>query len=102
MANKYCLSVKLCINPSRRGEFLECIKGNALGTRTKEPLNIGYTWGESTTTPNTFHFQEKFASKEGFEQHTKMPHFLEWEKFASSPGAFTSPPELSFFEEAEF
>ena len=96
---KYCLSVKLSINPARRLEFLECIRANALGTLTTEPKCKGYTWGESTTQPNVFHFQEQFVDKEGFEAHTKMPHFLVWEKFASSPDAFTAPPVLDFFEE---
>lgn len=96
---KYCLSVKLSINPARRLEFLDCIRANAKGTLTTEPLCKGYTWGESTTQPNVFHFQEQFVDKEGFEAHTKMPHFLVWEKFASSPDAFTAPPVLDFFEE---
>jgi len=96
---KFCLSVKLSINPERRAEFLECIRKNAEGTLTKEPQCIGYTWGESTTQPNVFHFQEQFVDKNAFEIHTKMPHFLEWEKFASSPNAFTAPPILDFFEE---
>ena len=96
---KYCLSVKLSINPARRLEFLECIQANAKGTLTTEPLCKGYTWGESTTQPNVFHFQEQFVDKEGFEVHKTMPHFIVWEKFASSPDAFTAPPVLDFFEE---
>ena len=96
---KFCLNVKLSITPSRRDEFLACIRENARGTLTTEPLCKGYLWGESTSTPNVFHFQEQFESKAGFEAHTKMPHFIEWEKFASSPNALSAPPVIDFFEE---
>ena len=96
---KYCLNVRIAINPARRTEFIANIKNNALGTRTMEPGNVLYTWGESTTTPNVFHFQEQFLNKEAFIAHTKAPHFAEWEKFAQSPNAFLEPPVVQFFEE---
>lgn len=99
MSMKYCLSVKLSVNPTRRDEFLQTIRKNAKGTLTLEPACRQYTWGESKEYPNVFNFQEQFDNKEGFIAHTKMPHFLEWEKFASSPDAFTAPPVLDFFEE---
>ena len=98
---KYCLNVKISINPARRSEFLANIKNNALGTRTTETGNLKYDWGESTTQPNVFHFQEQFVDKEAFIAHTKAPHFLAWEVFASSANAFVEPPVVEFFESDE-
>ena len=99
MSMKYCLSVKLCVAPAKREEFLAAIRANAKGTLTSEPACRQYTWGESTTTPNQFHFQEQFDNKEGFLAHTQAPHFKAWEVFAQGQGVFTAPPQLEFFEE---
>lgn len=87
------------VNPSRREDFLKAIKINFEGTTRNEPLNRLYNFGESVNEPNTFHFQEQFASKEGFIEHTKSPHFQIWEQFAQSEGAFTQPPKIDFFEQ---
>jgi len=95
----YCLNVTLYVSPDKREDFLKAIKVNFEGTTKKEPLNRLYNFGESTTEKNTFHFQEIFASKEGFEAHTQAPHFKIWEQFAQSNGAFTKPPKIDFFEQ---
>ena len=94
----YCLNVNLYIKPERRAEFLEVIKQNALGSRTTEPKCKLYVWGESTLTPNLFHFQEIYDDKEGFQQHQSSSHFAKWATFANSD-PFTKPPEVMFFEE---
>ena len=83
-AKKYCVNVNLYVKPERREEFLRVIRINAQGTRTKEPLNIAYTWGESVNEPNTFHFQEQFMGEEGFVAHTQAPHFEVWKQFADA------------------
>jgi quinol monooxygenase YgiN len=95
---KYCLNVTIWVKPERREEFLACIKQNQTGTLSTEPLVRGYTWGESTSEPNTFYFQEQFASEEGFIAHTQTPHFAVWKEFADSD-PFTKPPEVKFFRE---
>lgn len=46
--------------------------------------------------PNTFHFQEAYVGKAGFEAHTKTAHFGAWEKFASSD-PFSRAPQVTFF-----
>ena len=82
----YCLNVQLCIKPERRDEFLATIKANQAGTLSKEPLAVTYLFGEDETTPNTFHFHEKYKGRAGFEAHTKAPHFAVWETFARGRG----------------
>eukprot|EP00466_Bigelowiella_natans_P016345 jgi/Bigna1/146517/aug1.116_g21225 len=68
-------------------------------TMELEPLAIEYTWGESQTEANTFHFQEKYKGKAGFEAHQQAPHFKRWEEFVQSD-PFTKAPEVMLFEEA--
>ena len=64
--NAYCLNVNLYIKQERRDEFLKVIKQNAQGSRTNEPKCRLYIYGESTTSPNTFHFQEIYDDKDGW------------------------------------
>ncbi|KAK3278702.1 hypothetical protein CYMTET_13378 [Cymbomonas tetramitiformis] len=93
----YCLNVSLYVKPERREEFLETIRANAQGTRTKEPLALEYSWGESATESNTFHFHEKYKGRAGFEAHTQASHFADWEKFAGSD-PFSKEPKVEFYE----
>ena len=96
---KYCLNVDINVDPSRRQDFLQSIKDNQKGSLTDEIYCLQYTWGESETTPNTFHFHEEFIGKDGFELHTKSPHFKAWETFAqSTPTPFTKDPEVKFYK----
>lgn len=97
-ATKYCLNVKLSVKPSRRDEFIKVIDNNAKGTRSAEPLAVEYVWGESTTEPNIFFFYEKYKGREGFEAHTRTPHFAAWEAFVATE-PFTAPPVVQFYEE---
>jgi quinol monooxygenase YgiN len=92
----YCLSVKLCIKSEVRSEFLDCIAANQHGTLSSEPLAVTYVYGEDEKEPNTFHFFEQYQGVEGFEAHTKTPHFAAWEEFASTE-PFTEPPVVTFY-----
>lgn len=98
-SKSYCLNVTLYINPLKRIEFLQCIKQNQENTLKNESKARIYTWGESTSQENVFHFQEQYDDKDGFVAHTKTSHFAVWEKFASQSDAFIKPPEIQFFEE---
>ena len=96
---KFCVSVNLYVKPECREEFLRVIAINSAGTLSNEPLNISYTWGESTTEKNTFHFQEQFKGQAGFDAHTQSPHFATWKKFADAEDSpFWKPPVVFFFE----
>jgi len=93
----YCLNVVLRVKAERRDEFLKCIANNQVGTLTKEPLAVEYTYGEDETTPNTFHFHEKYKGRAGFEAHTKAPHFAVYAQFTDTD-PFTAPPEVVFYQ----
>jgi len=95
---RFCLNVKLCIKPERREEFLTCIRSNQAGTLATEPLALEYVWGEDADVSNTFHFNEKYRGRAGFEAHQKTAHFAAWEEFASSE-PFTEPPVVQLYEE---
>ena len=95
---KYCLNVKLDVDPTKREEFLDCINNNQKGTLSNEPLSLKYTWGEDESNPNVFHFHEEYIGREGFEEHTKAPHFAIWQKYADqSPSPFVTAPEVVFY-----
>jgi len=95
----YCLNVELCVKPNFRDEFLQVITNNAANSN-KEPLCLQYVWGESTDTPNSFYFHEQYTGKEagleGFEAHSKTPHFVAWEEFTTKD-PFSKPPVVEFF-----
>jgi quinol monooxygenase YgiN len=95
----FCVNVNLHIKPSKRDAFLKVIQQNQQGTLKNEPLAKLYVWGESTTEPNTFHFQEQYVGEAGFKAHTQSEHFKQWEKFANHDDSpFTKPPEVFLFE----
>jgi autoinducer 2-degrading protein len=89
----FCLHVCLRVKPGRRDEFLECIQANQRGTLTTEPLAVSYLFGEDENTPNTFHFFEAYRGREGFDAHTKAPHFAEWERFVATD-PLTAEPQV--------
>merc|ERR1712071_642836 len=97
----YCLNVELCIEPSFRGEFMKVIENNSKGSNNDEPLCLQYDYGESPTVSNTFYFHEQYTGsddgKEGFDAHSKSPHFQVWEEFASKE-PFSKPPVVSFYK----
>eukprot|EP00746_Dinoflagellata_sp_MGD_P022796 gnl/MRDRNA2_/MRDRNA2_153364_c0_seq1.p1 gnl/MRDRNA2_/MRDRNA2_153364_c0~~gnl/MRDRNA2_/MRDRNA2_153364_c0_seq1.p1 ORF type:complete len:268 (+),score=52.68 gnl/MRDRNA2_/MRDRNA2_153364_c0_seq1:62-865(+) len=95
----YCVNVSIKIKPTRREGLLQCIRANQQGTLNEEPLAASYVYGEDDHCPNTFHFHEQYKGPEGFEEHKKTKHFLEWEKFASND-PFDEPPKVVFFTES--
>mmetsp|Transcript_27926 Transcript_27926/g.54973 ORF Transcript_27926/g.54973 Transcript_27926/m.54973 type:complete len:142 (+) Transcript_27926:42-467(+) len=93
---KFCLNVTLYVKPEKREQCIKAFIDNQNGTLSTEPLCLQYTWGESTTQPNTFHFQEAYKGEDGFKAHTQTPHFKRWEEVAKTE-PFSKPPEVSFF-----
>lgn len=79
MSKKYCLNVILYPNPDRREEFIACIKNNQQNTldKAKEPKALVYTFGESISEPNVFHFQEVYEDEDGFKvSHNTLISFV--------------------------
>jgi quinol monooxygenase YgiN len=98
----YCLNVNLYVKPQVRDEFLNVIANNKIGSDNQEPLCLQYVYGESTETPNLFHFHEQYTGNddgnEGFTAHTQAPHFAAWEMFANTGEPFSKPPVVNFFK----
>ena len=84
----YCVTVNLYPKDEVREEFLKVIGNNKKGTDETEPLALQYTYGESTSIPNVFHFHEQYAGedggKSGFDAHASSPHFMDWESFVGT------------------
>jgi quinol monooxygenase YgiN len=105
------LNVNLYPKANVRETFLNVILNNKKGTDTLEELALQYTFGESTTlqddgpdtrssSSNIFHFHEQYSGddhgKEGFDAHTRAPHFAAWEDFVATD-PFEKDPEVYFF-----
>lgn len=95
----YCVTVNLYPKEEVRDEFLKVISANKKGTDKTEPLALQYTYGESTSKANVFHFHEQYTGgdggKEGFDAHASAPHFKDWESFAGTD-PFVKEPEVFF------
>jgi quinol monooxygenase YgiN len=95
----FCVSVNLYPKEEVRDEFLKVISNNKRGTDGSEPLALLYTYGESTSKPNVFHFYEQYGGedggKEGFNAHAASPHFKDWESFVGTD-PFVKDPEVYF------
>jgi len=95
----FCVTVNLYPKSEVRENFLNVIANNKKGTDTTEPLALQYTFGESNSEPNTFHFHEQYSGegdgKQGFEAHASSPHFADWEKFVDTD-PFLKSPEVYF------
>jgi len=101
----FCVTVNLYPKSEVREAFLNVIENNKKGTDgTTEPLALQYTFGESTTEPNVFHFHEQYSGsedgKEGFDVHASSPHFADWESFVQTD-PFAKPPEVYFSKAIE-
>jgi len=92
-----CLNVELNILPEFRDEFFTVIAQNKHGSDTNEDGCDQYTWGESVTNPNTFHFHEQYRNEAALAAHTTSPHFHVWEQFANHT-PFTKPPTVQKFQ----
>jgi len=98
----FCVTVNLYPKSELRKEFLKVIENNKKGTDNKglEPLALQYTFGESSTESNVFHFYERYRGtkdndKEGFEAHAASLHFADWNSFVGTD-PFVKPPEVYF------
>jgi len=99
LTTAFCITVNLYPKTEVREEFLKVIAANKKGTDTAEPLALQYTFGESNSELNTFHFHEEYSGeedgKQGFDAHASSPHFADWEKFADTD-PFVKSPEVYF------
>jgi len=106
-ATAFCVTVNLYPKSELRKEFLKVIENNKKGTDNKglEPLALQYTFGESSTESNVFHFYEQYKGtkdndKEGFEAHAASAHFGDWNSFVGTD-PFVKPPEVYFSKAIE-
>ncbi len=86
------------IRPDRRDAFIAAAREQIVETR-KEPGCIAYDFYESQTEPNTFVFNERWASKEAIDFHFQTPHI---KKFMSVlPSCVAEPPVIEVVEVAK-
>lgn len=85
------------IRPDRRDAFIAAAREQIVETR-KEPGCIAYDFFESQTEPNTFVFNERWASKEAIDAHFQTDHIR---KFMSAlPSCVAEPPVIELVDVA--
>mmetsp|Transcript_53459 Transcript_53459/g.130599 ORF Transcript_53459/g.130599 Transcript_53459/m.130599 type:complete len:214 (+) Transcript_53459:83-724(+) len=97
-----CLNVAVSIKPEKRDRFLEVIGNNQKGTRSAEPLNLQYDFGENATEPSTFHLHEEYQLADDLGEgavaaHRAAPHYKVWQQFLQGEDPCTKPPVISIF-----
>lgn len=96
----FCRNVDARIRPEARGDFLEVIRGTALGSRDEE-LCLQYAWGEDVEVQNLFHFHEEYiignGGRDELETLASTPSFEEWKRFAGDGDLFMEPPDMKCF-----
>jgi homocysteine S-methyltransferase len=90
----FCLNADLYVQPQHREEFVAVLE-NARSCSIQEPCCVEYQYGESMVSPNTFHVHQVYigneGGKEGFDLHSKTPHYQRWKQFAAKE-PFTKSP----------
>lgn len=94
--NRLCLSAKLTVKPEFRDEFIKMETTNAQQTLATEHGASQFSWGESTSEPNAFHFHEEYLGQSAFDDHKKTPHFAAWTDFENKGGL--AAKEFSFYQ----
>ncbi|CAB9502105.1 Homocysteine S-methyltransferase 1 [Seminavis robusta] len=81
----FCLNANLHVRPEHRQEFLQLLE-HARSESIQEPLCVEYQFGESLTTPNSFHVHQAYmgdnGGKEGFDKHATTQHYQKWNDFS--------------------
>lgn len=93
----FCLNADLHPHPDYRDKLLALLE-NARANSIREPLCVEYQFGESISSPNTFHVHQEYrgdnGGKEGFDKHAKTAHYQQWKEFVNKheQEAFTKKP----------
>jgi len=94
------VNVRLAAKPGRRDEMAALLRLNRDATLKNEPLSQQFAYGPDADDPAVFHLHERFASREGFEQHRSAEHLADWRSFkATDP--FAVAPTFDFYNLAE-
>jgi quinol monooxygenase YgiN len=87
--------VTLDVKPEFREKFIEESLLDAKGSVGNEPGCARFDIHQDVNDPNRFYLYEVYKDDDAEEAHTKMPHFLRWEK--ATKDWFSKPySELSF------
>ena len=81
--------------PGKEGELLNLMRSLLEPTR-REPGCIRYELNQEIENPRAFTFAEKFADREAFEAHLKMPYVA---RFAEQSAGLVKSKQIRFHKE---
>lgn len=78
-----CLIVSMDVRPSRRQEFLEAIKHNAISSFEQEQGCHRFDVSQDEGNPDRFYLYEIYEDQEAVEAHRSSSHYADWTRAAA-------------------
>ena len=76
--------VKVKVKPERRGDFLQAIEHDALGSERDEPGCARFNVLQDAQDSNTYYFYEVYKDEAALEAHRAAPHYAVWRAAADT------------------
>ena len=87
--------VKVTVLPEKRGEFLQAIEVDALGSERDEPGCIRFNVLQDTADENVYYFYEVYKDEAARAEHRAAPHYQVWKAAAHTLAAPTERMECT-------
>ena len=76
----HIIHAPLPIKPERVDDFIESLKGDAIGSTREEPGCLRFDVYQNEENPAELYLYEVYVNQAAFDYHTKTPHIEEWRK----------------------
>ena len=76
----HIIHAPLPIKPERVDDFIESLKGDAIGSTREEPGCLRFDVYQNEDNPAELYLYEVYVNQAAFDYHTKTPHIEEWPK----------------------
>ena len=76
----HIIHAPLPIKPERVDDFIESLKGDAIGSTREEPGCLRFDVYQNVDNPAELYLYEVYVNQAAFDYHAKTPHIQEWRK----------------------
>ncbi len=74
----HIIHAPLPVKPERVDDFIESLKGDALGSTHQEPGCLRFDFYQNIDNPAELYLYEVYVNEAAFDYHTKTPHIKKW------------------------
>ena len=74
----HIIHAPLPIKPERVDDFIESLKGDAIGSTREEPGCLRFDVYQNEDNPAELYLYEVYVNQAAFDYHTETPHIEEW------------------------